>query len=235
MELTLALHRVFSSPDDAIVWDTGHQAYVHKLVTGREQAFAGLRQSGGLSGYPNRSESAHDLVENSHASTALSYAYGLAEARQLRGDRRRVVAVVGDGALDGRCRLRGAQQHRHLRSRRRRRAQRQRPLLRPDGVADLLGRPPSRLRPGQTALPRREFFEALGLGYLGPVDGHDLEPLEAALRQRLERRRARWCSTCTRSRAAATSRPSATRRSASTTSAPSTRRPVSPSLERRAG
>ena len=76
VELTVSLHRVFSSPEDAIVWDTGHQAYVHKLVTGRQDAFTGLRKRGGLSGYPNRAESAHDLVENSHASTALSYAYG---------------------------------------------------------------------------------------------------------------------------------------------------------------
>ena len=88
VEVTIALHRVFSSPDDAIVWDTGHQAYVHKLVTGRQEEFAGLRQRGGLSGYPNRSESAHDLVENSHASTALSYAYGLAVSRRLRRDKR---------------------------------------------------------------------------------------------------------------------------------------------------
>jgi len=101
VELTIALHRVFSSPDDAIVWDTGHQAYVHKLVTGRQDGFAGLRQGGGMSGYPNRSESEHDLVENSHASTALSYAYGLATARRLQRDPRRVVAVVGDGALTG--------------------------------------------------------------------------------------------------------------------------------------
>jgi len=101
VELTVALHRVFSSPEDAIVWDTGHQAYVHKLVTGRQDRFAGLRQAGGMSGYPNRSESEHDLVENSHASTALSYAYGLASARRLHRDKRRVVAVVGDGALTG--------------------------------------------------------------------------------------------------------------------------------------
>src|ERR671924_1556299 len=77
VELTLALHRVFESPKDAIVWDTGHQAYVHKLLTGRRQAFTTLRQPGGLSGYPNRSESEHDLVENSHASASLSYALGL--------------------------------------------------------------------------------------------------------------------------------------------------------------
>ena len=101
VELTLALHRVFHSPDDAIVWDTGHQAYIHKLVTGRAAAFPSLRQAGGLSGYPNRAESVHDLVENSHASTGLSYAYGLATARKLAGDNRRVVAVVGDGSLTG--------------------------------------------------------------------------------------------------------------------------------------
>ena len=81
VELTFALHRVFDSPKDAIVWDTGHQAYVHKLVTGRAAEFARLRQAGGLSGYPSRQESEHDLVENSHASTSLSYALGLAEAR----------------------------------------------------------------------------------------------------------------------------------------------------------
>ena len=85
VELTIALHRVFDSPGDPIVWDTGHQAYVHKLVTGRAPDFGRLRQAGGLSGYPNRAESAHDHVENSHASTALSYAYGMARARQLAG------------------------------------------------------------------------------------------------------------------------------------------------------
>src|SRR3954464_6715126 len=78
VELTLALHRVFDSPTDAILWDTGHQAYVHKIVTGRQDGFVNLRQAGGLSGYPNRSESEHDLVENSHASTILSYAHGIA-------------------------------------------------------------------------------------------------------------------------------------------------------------
>ncbi len=80
VELTLALHRVFDSPTDAILWDTGHQAYVHKIVTGRQAGFEQLRQAGGLSGYPNREESPHDYIENSHASTALSYAYGLATA-----------------------------------------------------------------------------------------------------------------------------------------------------------
>lgn len=102
VELTIALHRVFSSPKDLILFDTGHQAYVHKLLTGRQSGFAALRQRGGLSGYPSRAESEHDVIENSHASTALSYADGLAKAYELRGEHsRRVVAVVGDGALTG--------------------------------------------------------------------------------------------------------------------------------------
>jgi 1-deoxy-D-xylulose-5-phosphate synthase len=101
VELTLALHRVFDSPRDAIVWDTGHQAYVHKLITGRAAAFPGLRQAGGMSGYPSRAESEHDLVENSHASTSLSYALGIAEARLRKHQPGFVVAVIGDGALTG--------------------------------------------------------------------------------------------------------------------------------------
>lgn len=90
VELSIALHRVFRSPDDMIVWDTGHQAYVHKILTGRAADFDRLRQRGGLSGYPSRAESAHDLVENSHASTALSYADGLAKAWSAR-----VTSVAG--------------------------------------------------------------------------------------------------------------------------------------------
>ncbi len=102
VELTIAVHRVFDSPRDPVVWDTGHQAYVHKVLTGRAAGFDELRQEGGLSGYPSRAESEHDLVENSHASTALSYADGLAKAFAVRGeDDRHVVAVVGDGALTG--------------------------------------------------------------------------------------------------------------------------------------
>jgi 1-deoxy-D-xylulose-5-phosphate synthase len=101
VELTIALHRVFDSPADRIVFDTGHQAYVHKLLTGRVAEFGTLRQRGGLSGYPSRSESEHDMVENSHASTSLSYADGLAKAYRLRGEDRTVVAVIGDGALTG--------------------------------------------------------------------------------------------------------------------------------------
>jgi 1-deoxy-D-xylulose-5-phosphate synthase len=101
VELTLALHRVFESPRDKVVFDTGHQAYVHKMLTGRADQFDSLRTEGGLSGYPSRSESEHDLVENSHASTSLSYADGLAKAYAIRGEDRHVVAVIGDGALTG--------------------------------------------------------------------------------------------------------------------------------------
>src|SRR5713226_2871257 len=101
VELTFALHRVFDSPKDAIVWDTGHQAYVHKMITGRTPAFATLRQRDGLSGYPSRSESVHDQIENSHASTSLSYALGIAEARLRKRTNGFVVAVIGDGALTG--------------------------------------------------------------------------------------------------------------------------------------
>jgi 1-deoxy-D-xylulose-5-phosphate synthase len=101
VELTIALHRVFDSPHEPIVFDTGHQSYVHKMLTGRVDGFQRLRQRGGLSGYPSRVESEHDWVENSHASTALSYADGLAKAFAVRGDSRPVVAVVGDGALTG--------------------------------------------------------------------------------------------------------------------------------------
>ena len=111
VELTIALHRVFRSPGDVLMWDTGHQAYVHKLLTGRRDEFARLRQEGGLSGYPSRAESPHDWIENSHASTVLSYAHGMAQAIQAGGGprplgarpvtERRVVAVIGDGSMTG--------------------------------------------------------------------------------------------------------------------------------------
>src|SRR3954464_13882399 len=101
VELSLGIHRVFDSPRDRVVWDTGHQAYVHKMLTGRAGQFDSLRTEGGLSGYPSREESDHDLVENSHASTSLSYADGLAKAYAIRGEDRHVVAVIGDGALTG--------------------------------------------------------------------------------------------------------------------------------------
>jgi 1-deoxy-D-xylulose-5-phosphate synthase len=103
VELTLAVHRVFDSPRDVVLFDTGHQAYVHKLLTGRRYGFKTLKQAGGMSGYPNRAESEHDWIENSHASTALSYAHGVANAFALRDETstRRVIAIVGDGALTG--------------------------------------------------------------------------------------------------------------------------------------
>ena len=156
VELTLALHRVFDSPHDRILWDTGHQAYVHKIVTGRAGGFDRLRQKGGLSGYPSRAESDHDIIENSHASTALSYADGLAKAFQLRGETdRHVVAVVGDGSLTGGHGLGGAEQHRrrpHPAPRHRR--QRQRALLLADRRRS---RPPPRdvaHHPWLRAVPR---------------------------------------------------------------------------------
>ena len=101
VELTIALHRVFDSPRDALLFDVGHQSYVHKILTGRQEGFDLLRQTGGLSGYPLRAESEHDFVQNSHASTALSYADGMAKAFKLAGNRHHIVAVVGDGALTG--------------------------------------------------------------------------------------------------------------------------------------
>lgn len=102
VELTVAIHRVFESPRDVIVFDTGHQSYVHKILTGRAPGFEKLRQRGGIAGYPNRGESEHDVIENSHASTALSWADGIARGFMIQGeDERTVVAVVGDGALTG--------------------------------------------------------------------------------------------------------------------------------------
>ncbi len=102
VELTVAIHRVFESPKDVIVFDTGHQSYVHKMLTGRAQSFDTLRQRGGISGYPNRAESTHDVIENSHASTALSWGDGISRGFKLQGATdRHVVVVVGDGALTG--------------------------------------------------------------------------------------------------------------------------------------
>ena len=135
VELTIALHRVFDSPDDPIIFDTGHQSYVHKMLTGRQDGFATLRQKGGLSGYPSRAESEHDWVENSHASTSLSYADGMAHGvRQQRAKSGTVVALVGDGALTGGMAWEALN---NIAARRRPaagdRGQRQRSLLHPDG------------------------------------------------------------------------------------------------------
>jgi 1-deoxy-D-xylulose-5-phosphate synthase len=177
VELTIALHRCFDSPHDAIVWDTGHQSYVHKMLTGRAHRFDSLRTADGLSGYPSRSESPHDLVENSHASTALSYADGLAKGFQLKGSDRRVVAVVGDGALTGgmcweamnniaeaRCRIVI--------------------VLNDNGrsyapTTGALARHLDSLRAGNSG---SNLFCTLGFEYVGPVDGHDIRAIENALR-----------------------------------------------------
>src|ERR687887_57388 len=99
VELTIALHRVFDSPTEPILFDVGHQAYVHKILTGRAEQMSTLRQTGGISGYPSRAESPHDWIENSHASTALSYAQGFAEAFAHQRAERRVVAGIGDGSM----------------------------------------------------------------------------------------------------------------------------------------
>ncbi len=188
VELTVALHRVFDSPRDVIVFDTGHQAYVHKVLTGRADGFGRLRQRDGLSGYPCRAESEHDWVENSHASTALSYADGIAKALKAKGelagcghpDGRRVVAVIGDGALTGGLAWEGLNNLA---------AAPDRPvvvILNDNGrsYAPTIGgiaRHLTALRDGTN--PDGTLFGQLGLAYLGPVDGHDVEELEAALRR----------------------------------------------------
>ncbi len=169
VELTIALHRVFDSPNDSIVWDTGHQSYVHKMLTGRTSELDTLRRPGGLSGYPRRRESPHDLVENSHASTALSYADGLAKAYALqrRADRS-VVAVVGDGAMTGGMCWEalnniGAAPHR--------------PVI---VVLNDNGRSYSpTVGSAHPVLPA--VYSSLGFAYLGPVDGHDVAAVESAL------------------------------------------------------
>jgi len=115
VELTLALHYVFDSPRDKIIWDVGHQCYTHKLITGRREAFSRLRQSGGLLGYPSREESQHDVYNTGHASTALSAALGLAVARDKKHEDYKVIAVVGDGSLTGGVAYEALNQIGHLR------------------------------------------------------------------------------------------------------------------------
>jgi 1-deoxy-D-xylulose-5-phosphate synthase len=184
VELTLALHRVFESPRDRLVWDTGHQSYVHKLLTGRQEVFDSLRQAGGISGYPNRAESEHDLVENSHASTALAWADGLSRACALRGEAdRTVVAVIGDGALTGGLAWEalnnlGAAAGRPVVVVLNDNGRSYAPTV--GGLAAHL----AQLRAGRG----ESLFAALGLGYLGPVDGHDEAALETALREARDRR-----------------------------------------------
>jgi 1-deoxy-D-xylulose-5-phosphate synthase len=244
VELTLALHRVFDSPTDAIMWDTGHQAYVHKIVTGRQGQFQQLRQAGGLSGYPSREESIHDYVENSHASTILSYAFGLAVARDAGFDPHRyIVPVIGDGSLTGGMAYEALNNigHSHRRvimvlndngrsyaptvsnlSANSQGADERagHPSL-PDRVTDKLAHAFTdiRLNPVYVRRQRRieeflqslpvfghqagsamdafkagvreflqppSFFEALGVRYVGPFDGHDIAGLERALHNAIE-------------------------------------------------
>ncbi len=219
VELTLAVHRVFESPRDAILWDTGHQAYVHKLLTGRRHRFADLRKEGGLSGYPNRAESDHDWIENSHASTALSYAHGLATAFELNGElvgaggARRVIAVVGDGALTGGMAYEALNNLGHS-------ERRVVIVLNDNGrsyapTVSHLSQSLTSLRLNRTYVQARQrvgrrirnipavgemaasgvlgltsalreivaphvFFEALGVRYAGPIDGHDIAQMEQA-------------------------------------------------------
>ncbi|MGI9080309.1 MAG: 1-deoxy-D-xylulose-5-phosphate synthase [Acidimicrobiales bacterium] len=220
VELTLALHRVFDSPRDLLLWDTGHQAYAHKIVTGRRDRFTSLRQPGGLSGYPARRESPHDWVENSHASTILSYAHGMAMALKVgHDDHRRVVAVIGDGSMTGGMAFEALNNLGHSQAR---------VLIVLNDNGRSYAPTVSRLANGLTRLrlspayvknrdrlqrmlrgvPRigehlelgmegvraafREvlepdgFFEALGVRYIGPVDGHDIAGLERVLNQAAE-------------------------------------------------
>ncbi|MGV9677362.1 1-deoxy-D-xylulose-5-phosphate synthase [Nocardia sp. NPDC003482] len=217
VELTIALHRVFDSPTDPIVFDTGHQAYVHKILTGRKDDFERLRKQGGLSGYPSRSESPHDWVESSHASAALSYADGLAKAFALTKQRRHVVAVVGDGALTGGMCWEAlnniaAGPDRSLIVVVNDNGRSYSPTI--GGLADRLtalrmqpayeqaldatrrfvqsiphvgGSAYSMLHAVKTgikdAVAPQELFSDLGVKYVGPVDGHDIVALEAALRR----------------------------------------------------
>jgi 1-deoxy-D-xylulose-5-phosphate synthase len=218
VELTIAMHRVFDSPVDKIVFDTGHQSYVHKLLTGRVSEFGTLRQRDGLSGYPSRAESEHDLVENSHASTSLSYADGLAKAYRLRGETdRTVVAVIGDGALTGGmawealnniavarnsrlvivvndngrsyqptigglanhlATVRINQRYEHVLDYIKTTLTRT-PVVGPPLYGTLHG-----MKKGlKDVLQPQIMFEDLGLKYLGPIDGHDEQAMEMALRR----------------------------------------------------
>ncbi|GHJ31966.1 MULTISPECIES: 1-deoxy-D-xylulose-5-phosphate synthase [Streptomyces] len=214
VELTIALHRVFDSPRDKVLLDTGHQSYVHKLLTGR-QDFSKLKSKGGLSGYPSRAESEHDIIENSHASTVLGWAEGIAKANELLGKQDHVVAVIGDGALTGGMAWEALNNIA---------AAKNRPLVivvndnersygptigglanhlatlrTTDGYErflargkDLLERTPVVGRPLYETLHGAKkglkdfitpqgMFEDLGLKYVGPIDGHDIEALESAL------------------------------------------------------
>ena len=214
VELTMALHRTFKSPHDVILWDVGHQTYVHKLLTGRASEFSSLRQPGGLSGYPAQIESPHDWVENSHASPVLSYAHGLATAFAATGEDRRVVAVIGDGSMTGGMAFEGLNNLGHselgvtivlndngrsyaptvgklseslirIRSnptymRRQRRLEELAEQL--PWVGEIVERGINATKAAiREFLEPTAFFEALGVHYLGPFDGHDIAEIEEAL------------------------------------------------------
>jgi 1-deoxy-D-xylulose-5-phosphate synthase len=217
VELTIAIHRVFDSPRDSVVFDTGHQSYVHKLLTGRHD-FSGLRAEGGLSGYPSRAESEHDVVENSHASTSLSWAHGIAAGRVVRGERNRhTVAVIGDGALTGGMAwealnniaaepdlplvivvndnersyapTRGGLAD-HLSTLRTTRGYERfldwgkRNVSRTPVVGGAMYETLHGMKKGlKDIVAPQGMFEDLGLKYVGPVDGHDEQAVEAALRK----------------------------------------------------
>ncbi|HAN08009.1 MAG TPA: 1-deoxy-D-xylulose-5-phosphate synthase, partial [Acidimicrobiaceae bacterium] len=215
VELTIALHRIFKSPQDVIIWDTGHQTYVHKMITGRQADFSQLRKRNGLSGYPSSSESEHDFVENSHASTSLSWASGLVTGFELTGqESRRAIAVIGDGSMTGGMAFEALNNLGHY-------GQKAIIILNDNGrsyapTVSRLSTAVSRLRQSPNYWKGRQavtsildkiplggevkrglsgaaaamrdmweppaFFETLGVRYLGPIDGHDFEELESALR-----------------------------------------------------
>ncbi|MFJ1733741.1 1-deoxy-D-xylulose-5-phosphate synthase [Streptomyces sp. NPDC088254] len=214
VELTIALHRVFESPKDKVLWDTGHQSYVHKLLTGR-QDFSRLKMKGGLSGYPSQAESEHDVIENSHASTVLGWADGIAKANQLLDRDSHVVAVIGDGALTGGMAWEALNNiaeakdrplvivvndnersyaptigglANHLATLRTTDGY-ERFLTRTKEILDrtpVVGRPLYETLHGakkglKDLVAPQGMFEDLGLKYVGPIDGHDLEALESAL------------------------------------------------------
>jgi len=218
VELTIALHRVFDSPQDTIVFDTGHQTYVHKLLTGRRDDFVNLRKKGGLSGYQSRAESEHDVIENSHASTGLSWADGIAIARRLQGQKDRyTVAVVGDGALTGGMAWEAINNISvdkdlplvivvndngrsyapttggladHLATLRVTRGYERfldwgkNTLARTPVVGSAMYETLHGMKKGlKDIVAPQGMFEDLGLKYLGPVDGHDEEAIESALRR----------------------------------------------------
>ena len=216
VELTIALHRVFDSPHDMILWDTGHQTYPHKLLTGRLEGFARLRQADGISGYPSRSESEHDIIENSHASTVLSWAHGLSIANEAKGrSDRRIIAVIGDGSMTGGMAFEGLNNLGHsgrdviivLNDNGRSYAptvsklgeslvkirnnpvymKRQAKLEKLLAELPVVGPIAERGLDATKAAIREiweptAFFEALGVRYAGPFDGHDVGAIEEALR-----------------------------------------------------